>query len=332
MGREKKDDPGWKVHPAADGRGAPAGSRYAAPALLAAARRAAGRQLLDRLDAARTSRRARTSPTRRSSCTRCRPTTSAWSRSPSRRSRASSSSAVTVEQEAVHALLDQPAGAADRRHAARRCSSRRTSRSTPSRPTAGRGLLASILLGFGPTLLILGIIIFALRRATAGGGALGTFGRSKARRYEGLERVTFDDVAGIEEAEQELVEVVDFLKNPGEVQPLGRQDPARRAAHRARRARARRCSRARSPARPACRSSRPARASSSRRSWASAPRACAISSRRPRPRSRRSSSSTSSTRSAARAAAARASAATTSASRRSTRSSPRWTASARTAA
>jgi cell division protease FtsH len=92
-------------------------------------------------------------------------------------------------------------------------------------PDSGRGLLASILLGFGPTLLILGIIIFALRRTAAGGGALGNFGRSKARRYEGSERVTFEDVAGIEEAEQELVEVVDFLKNPGKYAALGGKIP-----------------------------------------------------------------------------------------------------------
>jgi cell division protease FtsH len=92
-------------------------------------------------------------------------------------------------------------------------------------PDSGRGLLASILLGFGPTLLILGIIIFAMRRATAGGGALGTFGRSKAKRYEGTERVTFADVAGIEEAEQELVEVVDFLKNPEKYARLGGKIP-----------------------------------------------------------------------------------------------------------
>jgi cell division protease FtsH len=94
-----------------------------------------------------------------------------------------------------------------------------------SAPDAGRGVLAQILLGFGPTLLILGIIIFVMRRATAGGGALGNLGRSRARRYEGGERVTFEDVAGIEEAEQELVEVVDFLKNPSKYGALGGKIP-----------------------------------------------------------------------------------------------------------
>src|SRR6195952_4595168 len=92
-------------------------------------------------------------------------------------------------------------------------------------PDSGRGVLAQILLGFGPTLLILGIIIFAMRRATSGGGALSSLGRLRAKRYEGTERVTFEDVAGIEEAEQELVEVVDFLKNPEKYGALGGKIP-----------------------------------------------------------------------------------------------------------
>ena len=92
-------------------------------------------------------------------------------------------------------------------------------------PDSGRGVLGQILLGFGPTLLILAIIIFAMRRASAGGGALSALGRSRAKRYEGSERVTFEDVAGIEEAEQELVEVVDFLKNPSKYAALGGKIP-----------------------------------------------------------------------------------------------------------
>ena len=77
-------------------------------------------------------------------------------------------------------------------------------------------------------------------------------------------------------------EVVDFLKNPDRYRKLGGAHPARRAARRAARAPARRCSPAPSPARRACRSSRCRRRSSSRRSSASAPRACATSSSRPR--------------------------------------------------
>ena len=222
--RPEQGRPGWKVHPAADGRGAPARIAHAPPAVLAGAGRAAGRQLLDRIDACRTSPRARTSPTRRSSCARCRAATSARSRSPTRRSRASSSSAVTVDKKRFTRFsTNQPALPTDNTLLGLLKSKGVEINANP--PDSGRGLLASILLGFGPTLLILGIIIFAMRRATAGGGALGAFGRSKARRYEGTERVTFDDVAGIEEAEQELVEVVDFLKNPEKYSKLGGKIP-----------------------------------------------------------------------------------------------------------
>ena len=64
--------------------------------------------------------------------------------------------------------------------------------------------------------------------------ALGSFGRSRARRVEaGTTKVTFKDVAGIDEAKSELTEVVDYLKNPDRYRRLGGQDPARRAALRA---------------------------------------------------------------------------------------------------
>jgi cell division protease FtsH len=86
----------------------------------------------------------------------------------------------------------------------------------------------TLLFSFGPTLLIFGLIFWFMRRAAAGaGGGLMGIGRSKAKRYEPPEggRVTFDDVAGIEEAEEELVEVVDFLKNPDRYRRLGGQIP-----------------------------------------------------------------------------------------------------------
>ena len=66
------------------------------------------------------------------------------------------------------------------------------------------------------------------RRATAGGGmgALGNFGRSQARRVDPEKiRVTFDDVAGIDEAKAELTEIVDFLKTPDRYQKLGGRMP-----------------------------------------------------------------------------------------------------------
>jgi len=91
-------------------------------------------------------------------------------------------------------------------------------------PEAGRSLLANLLLGFGPTLLLVGLFIWFARRAArqgAGGGLMG-FGRSGARRVEPSEQtVTFEDVAGIDEAKQELTEIVDFLRNPDKYRRLG---------------------------------------------------------------------------------------------------------------
>jgi cell division protease FtsH len=89
-------------------------------------------------------------------------------------------------------------------------------------------LLAELLLGFGPTLLIVGLFVLLARRATRGGamGALGSFGRSSARRVDPETiRVTFDDVAGIDEAKMELTEIVDFLRNPERYGRLGGRMP-----------------------------------------------------------------------------------------------------------
>src|SRR6476661_3584744 len=90
----------------------------------------------------------------------------------------------------------------------------------------GRSPLLTLLLGFGPTLLLVGIFVYLARRMSSG-GALGGFGRSLAKRVkpEDQARVTFDDVAGIDAAENELVEIVDFLKNPKRYQRLGARIP-----------------------------------------------------------------------------------------------------------
>jgi cell division protease FtsH len=93
---------------------------------------------------------------------------------------------------------------------------------------AGPSFLASLIFGFGPTLLFLALLVWVFRRAAAGGGAGGlmSFGRSRARRVEAADqRVTFDDVAGIEEAKAELTEIVDFLKNPDKYLRLGGRIP-----------------------------------------------------------------------------------------------------------
>jgi cell division protease FtsH len=95
--------------------------------------------------------------------------------------------------------------------------------------TTSEPLLEEILLGFGPTLLIVGIFFLIFRRAAkAGGGmgALGNFGRSQARRVDPEKiRVTFNDVAGIDEAKAELSEIVDFLRNPERYGSLGGRMP-----------------------------------------------------------------------------------------------------------
>jgi cell division protease FtsH len=97
-----------------------------------------------------------------------------------------------------------------------------------AKPPGDRSILETILFSFGPTILLVALFIWLFRRAAGGGagGALGQFGRSRARRVEATEQhVTFDDVAGIEEAENELVEVVDFLKNPDRYRKLGARIP-----------------------------------------------------------------------------------------------------------
>jgi cell division protease FtsH len=100
---------------------------------------------------------------------------------------------------------------------------------TATSPTTSESILEELLLGFGPTLLIVGIFVLIFRRAAkAGGGmgALGTFGRSKARRVEPENiRVTFADVAGIDEAKAELTEIVDFLRDPTRYARLGGRMP-----------------------------------------------------------------------------------------------------------
>ena len=88
----------------------------------------------------------------------------------------------------------------------------------------------NLLFGFGPTILIFALYIWLFRRATKqggfGGGLMG-IGRSTARRFDTTKdtRVTFDDVAGIDEAENELVEIVDFLKDPQKYTRLGGTAP-----------------------------------------------------------------------------------------------------------
>jgi cell division protease FtsH len=86
----------------------------------------------------------------------------------------------------------------------------------------------TLLLSFAPTLLLIGLFFWISSRAASQlGGSGGPFGlgRSRAKRYDqttdGAARITFDDVAGINEAKQELEEVVDFLRDPSKYTRLG---------------------------------------------------------------------------------------------------------------
>ncbi|HUQ82759.1 MAG TPA: ATP-dependent zinc metalloprotease FtsH, partial [Gemmatimonadaceae bacterium] len=88
----------------------------------------------------------------------------------------------------------------------------------------------TFLFGFGPVILIMVFYIWMYRRAKRGGGiggALTGLGKSSARRFDKEQetRVTFEDVAGIDEAENELVEIVDFLRNPEKYTRLGGAAP-----------------------------------------------------------------------------------------------------------
>jgi len=95
-------------------------------------------------------------------------------------------------------------------------------------PDAPAPVWQQLLVGFGPTLLLVGLLIWFLRRAATGaGGGIGGFGKSRARLYqpEAGPRTTFADVAGIEEVEQEVTEIVDFLREPEKYRKLGAQIP-----------------------------------------------------------------------------------------------------------
>ena len=84
----------------------------------------------------------------------------------------------------------------------------------------------SLLLGFGPAILFVFLLFWLMRRAGNVQNALGSFGRSSARRYQpGGDKVTFADVAGIDEAKEELSEVVDFLRRPDKYRRLGGRIP-----------------------------------------------------------------------------------------------------------
>ena len=86
--------------------------------------------------------------------------------------------------------------------------------------------LTTLLINWGPMILLLVIFYFFLRQIQAGGGKAMSFGKSKAKMLNSNDKkITFNDVSGVEEAKEELVEVVDFLKDPKKYTKLGGKIP-----------------------------------------------------------------------------------------------------------
>ena len=84
----------------------------------------------------------------------------------------------------------------------------------------------TVLVSWFPMLLLIGVWIFFMRQMQAGGGKAMSFGKSKARLMNKEEsKITFADVAGIDEAKEELSEIIDFLKEPKKFTRLGGRIP-----------------------------------------------------------------------------------------------------------
>ncbi len=95
-----------------------------------------------------------------------------------------------------------------------------------AKPPAESPWYMNLLVSWFPMILLIGVWIFFMRQMQAGGGKALSFGKSKARLLsEQSEQITFDDVAGIDEAKEELGEIIDFLKDPKKFTRLGGRIP-----------------------------------------------------------------------------------------------------------
>ncbi len=98
--------------------------------------------------------------------------------------------------------------------------------SIQAKPPAEPNWYMSLLLSLFPMILLIGVWIFFMRKMQAGGGNPLSFGKSRARlRADTSAKVTFDDVAGIDEVKEDLGEIIDFLKNPTKYTRLGGRIP-----------------------------------------------------------------------------------------------------------
>ncbi|WP_373767015.1 ATP-dependent zinc metalloprotease FtsH [Glaesserella sp.] len=102
----------------------------------------------------------------------------------------------------------------------------KTNTTIKGEPVERRGLLSQIIISWFPMLLLIGFWIFYMRQMQGGGGKAMSFGKSKAKMLAPDQiKTRFSDVAGCDEAKEEVAEVVDFLRDPSKFQKLGGRIP-----------------------------------------------------------------------------------------------------------
>jgi cell division protease FtsH len=97
---------------------------------------------------------------------------------------------------------------------------------TNIKDASGNGVLWTVLMNIGPLVLILGIWFFIMRQMQSGGNKAMSFGKSRARLLSMQQKkITFKDVAGVDEAKEELKEIIEYLREPQRFQKLGGRIP-----------------------------------------------------------------------------------------------------------